>query len=104
MVSEAAKTFWIQQIKGRENNSREHNHSIEESWICKWLSFLTEIIWNELTQEYTPGEVRDCLKGTGHAGESEWLESISSAFIHRLAKPLHLLKKISFSYYFLNFH
>jgi len=90
-VSEAAKTFWIEQIKGKEKNSREHNHSIEESWMRKRSSFLTDIIRNELARGYTPAQVRDRLKETGHAGGCEQLESIGGAFIDRLAKPLHLL-------------
>ena len=103
-VLEAAKTFLIKQIKRKENKSREHNHSIEESWMPKRSSFLTEIIRNELARGYTPAQVRDRLKGTGRAGGSEWLESIGGAFIDRLAKPLHLLKNIYFSYCFLNLY
>lgn len=82
-VSEAAKTFRVEQIKGKEKISREHNHTIEESWMRKRSTFLTEIIRNELARGYTPAQVRDRLKGTGRAGGSERLESIGGAFIDR---------------------
>ena len=58
MVSEAAKTFRIEQIKEKEKKSKEHNYSIEESWMRKRSSFLTEIIRNELARGYTPAQVR----------------------------------------------
>ncbi|KAG0131079.1 hypothetical protein HOY82DRAFT_560927, partial [Tuber indicum] len=97
IVPEVAKTFQVEQIKGKEKNSREHNHSMEESWIRKRSSFLTEIIRNELVRGYTPAQVRDRLKGTGRAGGSKRLESIGGVFIDRLAKPLLILKFFLFS-------
>ena len=103
-VSDAAKTFQIDKIKGKENNSREHNYSIEESWMCKGSSFWTEIIRNELARGYTLAQVRDRWKETCRPGAFEQLESIGGAFVDRLAKPLHLLKYNSFSCGFLNFH
>ena len=80
-VSEDAKTFRVEQIKGKEKSCREHNHSIEESWMRKRSTFLTEIIRNELARGYTPVQVRDRLKGTGRAGGSKRLESVGGAFI-----------------------
>ena len=81
--SDLAKTYRIEQVRGKEKSNREHNHEIDESWMRKRSTFLTEIIRNELARGYTPAQVRDRLKGTGRAGGYEQLESVGGAFIDR---------------------
>ncbi|KAG0642455.1 hypothetical protein HOY80DRAFT_1105605 [Tuber brumale] len=83
IIPELAKTYRIEQVIGKEDNFREHSHDIGESWMRKRSTFLTDFIRNELSRGYTPGQVRNRLKGTGRAGGSERLESVGGAFLDR---------------------
>lgn len=84
-VDKRGNKLWsIQQVLARKNPElRHHDHTINISWKHKRSSVLNNIIREELAKEYTPGQVKDRLRGTGQVAGYERLESIGGAFMKR---------------------
>lgn len=76
------KVFTVMQVVGK-TGEKTHDHTVDASWKRKRSSFLTGIIKDELAKGYTPGQVKDRLKGTGRAGGYERLEKVGGAFMKR---------------------
>lgn len=90
-----AKMWTIEQQLKSDENCKVHNHSIDASWKRKRSTFLVNIIKEELAKGYTPGQVKDRLKGTGRVAGYERLESIGGAFMKRY---YFLINKSKYNY------
>lgn len=78
------KLWIISQVLGLNDTCfKFHDHDINASWKVKRSSLLTNIIKDELAKNYTPGRVKDRLRGAGLVVGYERLESIGGAFMKR---------------------
>jgi hypothetical protein len=74
-----SKTFTITRVR----NAEPHDHDIEISWSRKRSTFLQEIFRNELSRGYSPGEIKDRMKGAGRVAGYARLESVGGAYVKR---------------------
>lgn len=85
------KTFTILRVR----HATDHDHDINESWNRKRSSFLQEIFRHELSKGYTPGEIKNRIKGAGRIAGYARLEAVGGAFVKRYGSSSSLIINIT---------